>query len=115
MALVVDAFSLILLIPVGFGIFALIATRYSRRTLRRSGTSIEADIDEVVTVLMPSEPGNPSIHGYYVKYRYRDQNGVQHRAQSEVLLEDPNPLIVDSKALIAYDQNHPDRSVWIGR
>ena len=106
---------LLLLIPVGFGIFALAITQYSRRKVRRSGTRIEASVDEVVTVLMPTDPGNMSIPGYYVKYRYRDASGVEHRAGSEVLLEDPNLSIVGGKAPIAYDKEHPDRSVWIGR
>jgi hypothetical protein len=110
-----EALMLFLLIPVGFGVFALAVPRYSRRKMRRSGTKIEAEIDEVVMVLMPAEPGNTSMHGYYVKYRYRDARGVEHRARSEVLLEDPNAMIVDGKALIAYDADHPDRSAWIGR
>ena len=110
-----EALMLILLIPVGFGVFALAITQYSRGKVRRSGTKIEADIDEVVTVLMPSEPGNTSIQGYYVKYRYRDRSGVEHRATSEVLLADPNPLIIEGKALIAYDKRRPERSAWVGR
>jgi hypothetical protein len=36
-------------------------------------------------------------------------------ATSDVLLEDPSLTIVDGKALIAYDADHPDRSAWIGR
>jgi len=110
-----EALMLFLLIPVGLGIFALLITQYSRRKVRRWGTKIEADIDEVVTVLMPADPANTSIPGYYVKYRYRDAGGAEHRARSEVLLEDPNLSIIDGKALIAYDADHPDRSVWIGR
>src|SRR6266699_6484565 len=61
-------------------------TRYSGRKVRRSGTRLDADIDEVVTVLMPAEPGNTSLPGYYVKYRYRDASGVQHRDTNDVLL-----------------------------
>jgi hypothetical protein len=64
---------------------------------------------------MPAEPGNKSMPGYYVKYRYRDASGIEHRATSDVLLEDPSLTIVDGKALIAYDADHPDRSAWIGR
>ena len=110
-----DAFVLLLVIPVGFGIFALAAAQYSRRKVRRFGTKIQADVDEVVTVLFAAEPSVTNLPGYYVRYRYRDSKGVEHRAKSEVLLEDPNLSIVDGKALIAYDEEHPDRSAWIGQ
>ena len=71
--------------------------------------------DEVVAVLMPAEPGNTSMPGYYVKYRYRDASGVERRAKDDVLLEDPNLTIVEGNALIACDADHRDRSAWIGR
>jgi hypothetical protein len=111
----VEAFLLVLLIPVAFGLFALVRARQIRRGTRAHGTRVRAKVDEVVTVLLPSDPSVTSEAGFYVKYRYRDSSGLEHRGKSEVLLTDPNFEIVDGEATVAYDPGHPDSSVWVGR
>ena len=42
-------------------------------------------------------------------------SGAEQSARSELLLEDSNLSIVDGKGLIAYDADHPDRNVLVGR
>lgn len=108
-------FLLFLLFPVAFGIFALASAGLARRGIEKHGTRVQADVDEVVTVLVPGGPARDAIPAYYVRYRYRDTSGMEHHAKSRMLLEDPNMDITAGKSTVAYDPRHPDRSVWLGR
>lgn len=98
------------LVPVAIVLVALVQIVSTRERVRGTDFLVRAKVIEVVRVPLTEE-----VTRFFVRYRYADGSGVSHEAKSQVLTDDPTPLLRGGKTWIQYDPAHPERSTWVGR